>query len=288
MVIAVSTMRSVEERTSSRALIEVVRSARRRSLRATHGRHCGSLAGCPSSSSLPRRRRRPRGRARRWRRTPPGRPASTPLREVTVPLLPAGHAAAAGAAPQRHPHGARPARQAGSGCAAWPTCEPDLVIDTGDNLAHPRSVPVVLTRSAACSTVPGVSVFGSNDYLSPGWRNPLLYLLPDTGKQHPRAPAAVARAAARFNRAGWHLTNGSAPSRSAARRIALRRGRRPAPALRRPPGRGRPGRPHADVRLAITHAPYLRVLDQFAADGYDAIIAGHTHGGQVCLPGSAR
>ena len=40
----------------------------------------------------------------------------------------------------------------------------------------------------------------------------------------------------------------------------------------------------ADVRLAVVHAPYLRVLDQFAADGYDAIIAGHTHGGQVCLP----
>jgi predicted MPP superfamily phosphohydrolase len=40
----------------------------------------------------------------------------------------------------------------------------------------------------------------------------------------------------------------------------------------------------ADVRLAVTHAPYLRVLDQFAADGYDAVIAGHTHGGQVCVP----
>ena len=26
----------------------------------------------------------------------------------------------------------------------------------------------------------------------------------------------------------------------------------------------------ADVRLAVTHAPYLRVLDQYAADGYDA------------------
>jgi predicted MPP superfamily phosphohydrolase len=26
------------------------------------------------------------------------------------------------------------------------------------------------------------------------------------------------------------------------------------------------------------------VLDQFAGDGYEAIFAGHTHGGQVCLP----
>ena len=46
-----------------------------------------------------------------------------------------------------------------------------------------------------------------------------------------------------------------------------------------------PADPATDVRLGVTHAPYLRVLDQFAADGYDAIIAGHTHGGQVCLPG---
>ena len=46
-----------------------------------------------------------------------------------------------------------------------------------------------------------------------------------------------------------------------------------------------PADPATDIRLAVTHAPYLRVLDQFAADGYDAVIAGHTHGGQVCLPG---
>ena len=48
-----------------------------------------------------------------------------------------------------------------------------------------------------------------------------------------------------------------------------------------------PGRPTptADLRLGVAHAPYLRVLDQFAADGYDAVLAGHTHGGQVCVPG---
>ena len=32
------------------------------------------------------------------------------------------------------------------------------------------------------------------------------------------------------------------------------------------------------------HSPEPRLLDQFAADGYDLMLAGHTHGGQLCLP----
>ena len=37
--------------------------------------------------------------------------------------------------------------------------------------------------------------------------------------------------------------------------------------------------------MGVTHAPYLRVLDQYAADGYETVLAGHTHGGQLRLPG---
>jgi predicted MPP superfamily phosphohydrolase len=35
----------------------------------------------------------------------------------------------------------------------------------------------------------------------------------------------------------------------------------------------------------VIHAPYQRVLDHFAGAGAELILAGHTHGGQVCLPG---
>ena len=41
----------------------------------------------------------------------------------------------------------------------------------------------------------------------------------------------------------------------------------------------------ADLNIGVTHAPYLRLLDAMTADGMDLIFAGHTHGGQVCVPG---
>ena len=49
--------------------------------------------------------------------------------------------------------------------------EPDLVVDTGDNLAHQRAVPPLLDALDRLLDVPGVFVFGSNDYFAPTTRN---------------------------------------------------------------------------------------------------------------------
>ena len=38
------------------------------------------------------------------------------------------------------------------------------------------------------------------------------------------------------------------------------------------------------LRFAVAHAPYVRVLDGFAREEPDLVLAGHTHGGQLGLP----
>ena len=208
------------------------------------------------------------------------------LRRVTVPLLPAGHA------PLKvlhlsDIHMAPDQRAKQEWLRGLADLEPDLVVDTGDNLAHMRAVPVVADALGGLLDVPGVYVLGSNDYYAPGMRNPLLYLLPDTGTRNTSTPQLPwPRLKERFAEAGWlDLTNGFGSLTVRDTTIAFAGVDDPHLAfddLERVAG---PADATADVRLAVAHAPYLRVLDQFAADGYDAIIAGHTHGGQVCLPG---
>ena len=59
------------------------------------------------------------------------------------------------------------------------------------------------------------------------------------------------------------------------------------PHIRARPVRGQsPGRPtrRQTCGSAFMHAPEPRLLDRFTADGFDLRLAGHTHGGQLCVP----
>src|SRR5688572_25132214 len=105
------------------------------------------------------------------------------LRRVEVPILPLGQR------PLRvlhlsdiHMTPGQRAKQ--EWLASLSLLAPDLVVDTGDNLAHRDSVPVVRDSLGALLERPGVFVHGSNDYFEPTVRNPLRYLLPDTGRRH--------------------------------------------------------------------------------------------------------
>ncbi|MCW2844979.1 MAG: metallophosphoesterase [Nocardioides sp.] len=208
------------------------------------------------------------------------------LRRVTVPLLPAGQR------PLRVLHlsdvhmmpGQTRKQEWLRGLASL---RPDLVIDTGDNLSHAASVPVVRDALGALLDVPGVFVFGSNDYYSPTLRNPLRYLLPDTGQRNTHTPQLPWRELrTTLTDSGWlDLTNARGSLQVLGTSFAFAGVDDPHLEYDDLAAVAGPADADADVRLGVAHAPYLRVLDQFAADGYDAIVAGHTHGGQVCLPG---
>jgi predicted MPP superfamily phosphohydrolase len=164
--------------------------------------------------------------------------------------------------------------------------EPDLVINTGDNLAHQDSVAPLVEGFGALLDVPGVFVFGSNDYFAPTMRNPLWYLFPDDGTRNianGKLPWRDLRAV--FESRGWiDLTNTSARLEVGDTSLALVGVDDPHLGYDDLASVSGPAPSEVDLRVGVAHAPYLRVLDQYARDGYDITFAGHTHGGQVCLP----
>ena len=93
-------------------------------------------------------------------------PRAFALREFEVPVLPSG------AAPLRVLHLSDLHLVPGQRAKAdWvrslAALEPDLVVTTGDNLAHPDAVPAVLDAYRDLLEIPGVFVLGSNDYFAP-------------------------------------------------------------------------------------------------------------------------
>jgi predicted MPP superfamily phosphohydrolase len=164
--------------------------------------------------------------------------------------------------------------------------EPDLVVNTGDNLSHPDSVAPLVEGFGPLLDAPGVFVFGSNDYFAPSLRNPLWYLLPDDGKRNTatsKLPWRDLRTA--FETRGWtDLSNTSARLEVAGTTVAFVGVDDPHLEYDDLDAVAGPAPADVDLRVGVAHAPYLRVLDQYARDGYELTLAGHTHGGQVCLP----
>lgn len=171
--------------------------------------------------------------------------------------------------------------------------EPDLVINTGDNLSHLDGLPALLEALDPLLDYPGVYVPGSNCYFAPVPKNPARYLWKkntgDEANDQTRAvlPTQVMHDA--FDARGWvGLINRYETLTLGGLRLEFSGVDDPHLEYDRHPGfspTAFDAEPDPSVRLGVCHAPYLRTLDRFADDGAQAIFAGHTHGGQVCLPG---
>jgi predicted MPP superfamily phosphohydrolase len=177
--------------------------------------------------------------------------------------------------------------------------EPDLVVNTGDNLGHVHGLVGVARALEPFAGIPGVYVNGSNDYFGPVLKNPFNYFF--AGPKLGLEPTELDTAALESffdDQLGWiNLNNTARELRVGGTQLevfgvndAHRRWDRldllpgAIDDLRENEADEEPA-PGGAVTLGVTHAPYRRVLDAFVTYGARAIFAGHTHGGQVRIPG---
>lgn len=217
------------------------------------------------------------------------------VREETVPVLPPGareltvlHLSDLHLAPWQH--------DKVEFVRSLAVFEPDLVVDTGDNLGHADSLPALERALRPFAGAVGVFAHGSNDYFAPVFKNPFRYLRgPSRKPEHAKPLDTDALNRLLGEDFGWFDLNnrasavelrgtrieffGAADAHRQWDRLELL----PAEIAGMRESTGWSG--DEVLRIGVTHAPYRRVLDAFVDEGAELIFAGHTHGGQVRIPG---
>lgn len=174
--------------------------------------------------------------------------------------------------------------------------KPDLVVLTGDLMGHTGARPSLLHTLAAFAGTPTVFVHGSNDYYGPKLKNPLKYLKEPSRLSTREQDIDNAKLTAGLEELGFLNLNNSAAS------LQLRGSQLDFFGLDDPHIRFDDGAQmrseiaaqglgfderadNAPTRIGVVHAPYQSALGELLDEGADLILAGHTHGGQVRVPG---
>ncbi|MEU1733479.1 metallophosphoesterase [Streptosporangium sp. NPDC020145] len=167
------------------------------------------------------------------------------------------------------------------------TLKPDLVVNTGDSIAHPDAVGPLMHALEPLLSRPGLFVYGSNDMYAPIFKNPMRYLWRtskgDHGRKIPSLPWEELGTA--MSDEGWlNMNNTTARLKVGDLDVAVGGINDSHINLDRYDEIAGPAPAEADLRLGVMHSPEPRNMSRFADDGYQLLLAGHTHGGQVCVP----
>ena len=162
--------------------------------------------------------------------------------------------------------------------------EPDFVVGTGDFLAHQLAVPAVVEAMNELMDLPGAFVLGSNDYFAPTIKNPFMYFNEDREIRAEGTALPTSDLVEELTDAGW-LDLNNKQSSAVINGVKIHFRGTDDPHINKDDYAAVSGPFDSDAfAFGVTHAPYRRVLQSFENDKADLVLAGHTHGGQICIP----